>query len=327
LTYDDAPILPPANGRLAYDESRTVRVASSISGRVISSPMNLGEKVKKGDVLLKLDSPDFHSALASVEKSIADLKLKQENFHRARTLYESKVLSRKDFEQAQDELISAQSEADRARKHLENLGVSLGSDSVKTGAFYLRSPLDGVITEVNVNPGMEVRPDLDKPLYVISDLRQLWLWIDVFEKDISKVQQGQPVTIKVSSWPDSEFYGRVDYISSIVNESSRSIRVRCILDNSENKLLPTMNAQVNILNLPEQKALLIPLSAVVTEGDQQFVFVKIGDDRYHWQPISLGMRFAQQAVVKHGVKAGDQVLSNGASVMRQEMLMAQRVTP
>jgi cobalt-zinc-cadmium efflux system membrane fusion protein len=271
--------------------------------------------------LLKLDSPDFNSALAAVEVSSADLKLKQENFNRAKTLFDSKVLSRKDFEQAQDEVISAQSESDRARKHLENLGVSMGGVSVKSGAFHLRAPIGGLITEVNANLGMEVRPELEKPLYVMSDLGQLWLWIDVFEKDINRVQKGQPVTVKVSSWPDFNFNGHVDYISRIVNENTRSIRVRCLLDNSEYKLLPTMHAQVSIRNLPGQASLLIPLSAVITEGEHSYVFVKVSEDRYHWQPISLGMRFAQQAVVLHGVKPGDRVLSNGALAMRQEMLL------
>lgn len=327
LVYSDAPVLPSASGQVAYDETRTVRVSSPIAGRVVASPRNLGDKVSKGDVLLRLDSPDFNTALAAVEKSEADSKLAKEAFARAKVLFEGKVLPRKDFEQAQDTLVSAQSEHDRARKHLENLGVKLGGVSTQTGDFHLRAPINGIVTEANVNPGMEVRPDLDKPLYVLSDLSLLWLWIDVFEKDIGKIQQGMPVTVKVSSWPDLDFYGHVDYISRIVDERSRSIKVRCQLKNPEQKLLPTMHALVSIRNLPEQQSLLVPLSAVLTEGDQSYVFQRVAADRYRWQPVTLGLRLKEVAVVRSGLSAGDQVVANGALTLRQDMLLNRGQTP
>jgi cobalt-zinc-cadmium efflux system membrane fusion protein len=322
LVLNDAPILPPASAVIAYDENNTVRITSPLSGRVISTPIPLGAQIKKGDVLLKLDSPDFNDALSSLEKSNANLRLMQESFERAKKLFDGKVMSRKDYEQAQDNLINAQSEHDRARKFLEKLGVQLGGVSTQTGAFHLRAPLSGIITEATVNPGMEVSPNLTTPLYVLADLSKLWLWVDVFEKDIAKVQVGQPISVKVSSWVSFEFYGHIDYISQVVNETSRSIRVRCALDNTELKLLPAMHASVSIRNLPGEPALMVPLSAVIAEGDQNFVFIKTSDDRYHWQPVQLGIRFEKDAMVRIGLKAGDQVISNGALALRQDMLLS-----
>lgn len=326
LVLNDAPILPPASAIVAYDENSTVRITSPLSGRVISTPIPLGTQIKKGDVLLKLDSPDFNDALSSLEKSTANLKLMRESFERAKKLFDGKVLSRKDYEQAQDDLTTAQSEQDRARKFLEKLGVQMGGVSTQTGAFHLRAPLSGIITEASVNPGMEVSPNLASPLYVLADLSRLWLWVDVFEKDIARVQQGQPISVKVSSWADFEFYGHVDYISQVVNETTRSIRVRCALDNPDLKLLPAMHASVSIRNLPGQPALMVPLSAVITEGDQNFVFIKSSDDRYHWQPVQLGIRFEKEAIVRIGLKAGDKVISNGTLALRQDMLLSKMET-
>ncbi|MCH9741849.1 MAG: efflux RND transporter periplasmic adaptor subunit [Proteobacteria bacterium] len=322
MVYDDAPVLPPASATLAYDESKTVRVSSPLSGRILSDPLDLGTKINKGDVLLKLDSPDFNDALSMLEKAEANLNLTKEAFSRAKRLFDAKVMSRKDFEQAQDDVTNAQSEYDRARKFLEKLGVQSSGISAKTGAFHLRSPIAGTITEVNANPGMEVRPDLPNPLYVLSDLSRLWLWVDVFEKDIAKVQVGQPIRVKVSSWSDYEFYGHVDYISQIVNDATRSIRVRCSIDNPDYKLLPSMHAQVSIRNAKNEQSLLVPLTAVITEGDRNFVFVRMSDDRYHWQEVTLGIRFEQNAIVKTGLNKGDQVISNGALALRQDMLLA-----
>lgn len=323
LVLNDAPVLPPASAVIAYNENHTVRITSPLSGRVISTPIALGSQLKKGDVLLQLDSPDFNDALSAVEKSAANLKLMQDAFSRAKRLFDGKVLARKDYEQAQDELVNAQSEQDRARKFLEKLGVQMGGLSAQTRAFHLRAPLSGIVTEAMVNPGMEVSPNLANPLYVLTDLSKLWLWIDVFEKDIARVQQGQPITVKVSSWPDHEFYGHVDYISQVVSDSTRSIRVRCALDNLDLKLMPSMHASVLIRNLPGQPSLMVPLSAVITEGDQSFVFVKTSDDRYHWQSVQLGIRFEKEAIVRVGLAAGDQVISKGALALRQDMLLRQ----
>lgn len=326
MVLSDAPVLPPASAVIAYDENNTVRITSPISGRVISTPIPLGTQIKKGDVLLKLDSPDFNDALSSLEKANANLKLTNESFERAKKLFDGKVMSRKDYEQAQDDFLTAQSEHERARKFLEKLGVQNGGVSEQTGAFHLRAPLSGIITEANVNPGMEVRPDLANPLYVLADLSRLWLWVDVFEKDISQVHQGQPISVKVSSWTDLNFSGHVDYISQVVNETTRSIRVRCSLDNPDLKLLPAMHATVSVRNLPDQPLLMVPLSAVITEGDQNFVFLKVGDDRYHWQPVQLGIRYEKNALVRIGLTAGDQVISNGALALRQDMLLSKMDT-
>lgn len=321
LVLDDAPILPPASASLAYDETKTLRLTSPISGRVLSEPLPLGKQLVKGDVVLKLDSPDFNDALSALEKATANQKLAKESFLRAQHLFDAKVMSRKDYEQALDSLTQASSEFERARKYLEKLGVQAGGVSMQTGAFHLRSPLSGTITEVKVNPGMEVRPDLSDPLYVISDLGQLWLWIDVFEKDIAKVAVGQPITVRVASWPDYAFYGKVDYISQVVNPQTRSIQVRCQLDNSEFKLRPAMHAQVSIRNLNQQPTLQVPLTAVVTEGEKHYVFLRISQDRFRWQEVNLGMRFAQTAIVQSGLNKGDQVISNGALALRRDVLL------
>lgn len=322
MVYDEAPILPPASATLSYDESRTVRMTSPIDGRVISTPLALGTSLKKGDVVLQLDSPEFNDALSTLEKATANQKLAQESFVRAQNLYTAKVMSRKDYEEAQDSLVQANSEFERARKFLEKLGVHAGGASIKTGAFHLRTPIDGTVTEVNVNPGMEVRSEIEKPLYVISDLSQLWLWIDVFEKDIAKVVVGQPITVKVASWPEYAFFGKVDYISHVVNPQTRSIPVRCQLNNSELKLLPAMHAQVSIRNANDQPVLLIPLDAVVTEGSHDYVFVRESEDRFRWQEVTLGMRFETTAIVKSGLSKQTQVISKGALALRRDMLLA-----
>lgn len=323
VNADQRPIMPPLSASLAYDESRTADVRAAVDGRVSSADYaQLGKEVRAGDTLVTLTSSDLIDALAELEKAQANQQLAKSQYDRARLLYEAKALARKELEEAQEAWQQANTDVKRGQQFLQRLGVTAQQARQHNGTFAVQSPINGVITEVNLRPGMEVHHDDELPMYVVADLSQLWLWVDVFEKDISQVQLGQPIRATVSAWPEEEFVGEIDYISRVVNPDTRAIRVRCLLDNQTQKLLPAMHAQVSILNAnPQQAALSVPLTAVVTEGDQQFVFVREGEHHFRWQAIELGTRFAKHALVKQGLTQGEQIVSDGALALRRDMLL------
>lgn len=161
------PLSEPLPGRIAYDEDRTSRISSPVVGRVIRIGAEPGDAVRKGQQLLELDSPDLGSALADVAKADADLAQYSASYERARTLFEGQALARKDLVQAESDLSKAEAESRRAKMRLHNLLPEGGKSPGET--YILRTPINGVVTERHVNPGMEVRPDLQDPLFVISD--------------------------------------------------------------------------------------------------------------------------------------------------------------
>ncbi len=309
------PLMDPLTGTLTYDEARTARVSSPIAGRVIGTIAALGAKVKAGDALAELDSPELGQAQADYAGAQADLNLADRAFARMQELYANGITPRKDLEQVQDNVSRARSEAERARLKLANLGVRNGRTDIR---FVLHSPISGAITERNINPGMEVRSDLTVPLFVISDLSSLWVQMDVFEKDIGLIHVGAKVLVHVPAYPDEVFTATVSYISQIVEANTRTVKVRCILPNADNRLLPAMYAAIEVQSEPSDKAVVVPLTALFTEDESDWLFVAIGDGHYQKRPVKVGLRLKDRAVILEGLNPGERLVIDGALLLRTE---------
>ena len=315
LALSQHPLLEPLVGKISYDEKLTSRISSPVAGRVIATPITLGTPVQTGTTLLELDSPDVASAEADYSAAEADYTLAQKAWARQQELYTGKAISQKDLEQAQDTVNDAQSALQRAQQHLKNLHISAG---LSDGHFSLRSPVSGIVVERNVNPGMEVRPDLDKPLYVVSDLKKLTLLMEVFEVNLSKIKLGQKLSISVPAFPGVVFPASVQYIAQILDENTRTVQVRCDLPNVDGRLLPGMYATINVNSDPEDQAIVIPLTALFTEGDADYVFIALEDHHYKQRLVNIGLRLKDKAIITSGLQANEQIVIEGALTLRAE---------
>lgn len=315
VVYSRPPAMEPLAGKVAYDENRTSRISSPVAGRVIGEPLALGSRVAAGSTLLELHSPDVADAEADSAKARAEATLASRAYQRQRELYEGKVAARKDFEQAEDDLQRARSEVQRTETRLKNLHLA-GAQA--NGRFALKSPLAGSVVERNVNPGQEVGPDTDQPLFVVSDLSRLTALLEVFEIHLSKIKVGQQVSIEVPAYPGERFPAVVSYIGQVLDETSRSVQVRCELLNPDGRLLPGMYASVTLESDPSQQAIVIPLTAVFTEGESDYVFVATGENRFKQKPIKIGLRLKDQGVVLEGLQPGERLVTEGALVLRAE---------
>jgi len=315
LTLSQHPLLEPLAGKVVYDEALTSRISSPVAGRVIGTPIALGSPVQVGTTLLELDSPDAAEAEADFAKAQAALTLASHAFNRQQELYAGKAIARKELEQAQDDLSAARSDLQRAQDRLKNLHLS-GNQS--DGHFALRATVPGVVVERNVTPGMEVRPDRDAPLFVVSDLKQLTVLMSVFEVNLSKIRLGQQLSIAVPAYPDESFPATVTYIGQVLDENTRTVQVRCSIANPDSRLLPGMYATITVESDPEDKAFVIPLTAVFTEGDADYVFVALDDNHYQQRQVQVDLRLKEKAVVRQGLKADEQLVTEGALMLRAE---------
>ncbi len=309
------PLMDPVTATLTYDEAWTARVSSPIAGRVTGAIAALGAHVNIGDALAQLDSPELGQAQSDYADALADLNLADRAFQRMQELYDNGITPRKDQEQAQDNLTHARSEAERARLKLVNLGAPTGRTDNR---FSLHSPIAGVITERNINPGMEVRSDLIMPLFVISDLSNLWVQMSVFEKDIGLIHVGAKVLVRVPAYPAEIFAATVSYISQVVEDATRTVKVRCILPNPDNRLLPAMYAATEVQSEPNDQAVVVPLTALFTEDESDWLFVAIGDGHYQKRPVKAGLRLKDRAVILEGLKPEERLVIDGALLLRTE---------
>jgi len=312
------PASETLNGRIAYDENYTSRVSSPIAGRTMRVAAQVGDKVRAGQALLWLDSPDFASAVADLRKAEAMLRQKQLAFDRAKTLYDGQVLARKDFEAAEADLKQSEAEMQRAKLRLQNLG-SIEVADADAQRFTLRAPISGVVAERQANPGTEVRPDAPNPLFVITDPVHLSVLIDLSEQDLNKIHLGQAVSIEVDAYPETPFSARVANIGQTLDPATRRLQARCAILNRELRLKPEMYARVTLLADEKRKVLRVPNSALLTKGLYSYVFVEKEPGVLEKRQVVLDMQSRDYSIIKQGLQPGERVVTTGALLLNSEL--------
>jgi cobalt-zinc-cadmium efflux system membrane fusion protein len=307
------------NARLSVAEDLTARLFPPLAGRIINLQAAIGDSVKAGAALATIDAPDFGQAIADAHKADADNTLKRQALARAKILFDGEALARRDLEAAEADAHAAGAEAERARLRLANL-VPAGS-RIDGQRLVLRAPLGGVVVDRQANPGTEVRPDAANPLFVISDLRRLWLNIDLPEKALAQSRPGAAVNFTLDAYPDSDFSARIERIGAAVDPVTRRIPVRAVVDNADGRLKPEMFARAT-LNAPDTgRVVRLPVSALLTGGLAAHVFVQVGPREFERRRVNIARQDAEFAYLTPDspLKAGEVVVIRGALLLASEL--------
>ncbi|HYR35868.1 MAG TPA: efflux RND transporter periplasmic adaptor subunit, partial [Burkholderiales bacterium] len=265
------------NGRLVWNEDRTVRVFAPFAGRVSSIAVRPGERVRAGQTLAVLAAPELGMAQAEARKAQQDFLLAQRSLARVQELYQGGVAPAKDLQ-------AAQADAERTAAEQARTGAKLrlyGRTDAVDQTLALRSPIAGVVVERNLNPGQEIRPDSqgDKALFVVSDPTRLWFLLDVAEKDIGRVAPDTEVSIAATSLGEQRVKGRIAHVADLVDPQTRSVKVRGAVVGTDERLKAEMYI-VAELRVPAPGGYLVPAAAVYLRGEQHYVFVDEGNGRY-----------------------------------------------
>lgn len=306
------PIIEALQGFVAYNEDHTSRITSPVNGRVIQIFAKAGDKVKLGQSLAMLDSPDFGEANADVMKAESDLKLKEQAYERAKNLYEHEVLAKKEFENAESLFTQAKAEHQRAVARLKNYGVS------KNNNFILSTKIAGTVTEKQINPGSEVKIDNPNPLFIVSDPKHLWINIEVPEKDLDKVHVGQHLKIEANAYPDTSFVAKVILISKVLNPETRRVVVRCQIDNMDEKLKPEMYVYATALD-GEAELAFVPNDAIITEGIKNYIFIEKTPGMIEKRLVKIAYQGHKNTFMSSGVTEGERVVISGTLLLNSEI--------
>lgn len=311
------PLMDGLNARVTYDDNYTARVFPSISGRVVKIAVEAGQQVKAGNPLLWIDSPDYAQSASDSLKAEADLTSKKAEYERARQLYEAKGIALKDFESAESDWRQAEAEAQRAKARLKNLNSS--SVTAAEGKYVLRAPIDGVVSERQVNIGSEVQPGAANSLFVITNPKHLWVIVDLPEQKIGKVRIGQPISVEVDAYPNEVFMAKVSVISEGLDPNLRRFQVRCDVVDTQHKLRPEMFARVSPVVDDQTKVPRVPNTALFTQGLYSFLFVEQSPGVFQRRRVTLGLQDAEFSYIKEGLHAGERVVTSGAILLNSEL--------
>lgn len=307
---------------LVWNEDHTQRIYAPLAGRVAAIHADLGKSVRKGDALLSLHSPEFGAAQADAAKATADFRFADKNFMRQKELHEAGIVARKDFEQAEADVLRAKAEADRAVNRIH----VYGSHSMINHQLALTSDVSGIVVEKNVNPGQEIRPEQFGPgalaLFVISDPSSLWVQIDAQEADINTLKPGANFELSVAALGDKKFKGRVMASADVIDPNTRTIKVRGLVENPNRVLKAEMLGTARI-NRNLGQGLAVPASAVLLRGTQHWVFVKKGADTFEPRVVKLSYEGSQVAIVSSGLQANEEVVSENSLLLAREFRIAE----
>ena len=313
------------SGKVTFDDAHVTHVFSPISGRVTHIDAQLGQRVRKGDALAVIESPDIGIASSDLGKAQADLAAAEHDFRRQTDLYAARAASQKDYEDAEDNYRKAKAERDRAMQKLELLRTrSAGVDAV-TQTYTLPSEIAGEVLMRAVTPGMEVQGQYGGgntvEMFTIGDIDRVQVIADVFEMDIARVHLGSPVAVRVVAYPDRVFWGAVDWISGMMDPTTRTAKVRCTFDNLDHVLKPEMYATVAI-TVNQKRVVAIPRSAFLRLGDQTVVYVETGktpDGQLRYQRVPITVEDEGEGSnwlpVTQGIEKGARIVTSGAILL------------
>lgn len=296
-----------ATGTVSPDVSRTVPVISLASGRVVEIDARLGDTVKKGQTLLRVQSTDVASAFSDHRKAVADETLARAQHERAKDLYEKGAISLNEFQTAEDAERKAQVDVETTAEHLHLLGSDVDHPS---GVVDIKAPVSGVITDQQVTNAGGVQGLSSANPFTISDLSHVWILCDVYENDLSSVHLGETADVTLAAYPDRVFPGVISNIGPILEPTIRTAKVRVEVANP-GLMKIGMFVTARFHGRKEAAHAAVPADAILHLHDRDWVYVPAGDKTFRRVEVRAGETLPNkmQEIIS-GVRPGQRLVSN-----------------
>jgi cobalt-zinc-cadmium efflux system membrane fusion protein len=318
-------------GEIRLNENAAVHVSPRIPGIIRAVNVDIGAEVAAEAVLFSVDSVELAQVVSDYEKNAALAELSGRTYRREKALYEQKIGAESDMIEAQMRFEENQTARRASEKRLHVLGVPAaeiaaltnGQHDAAGGSLAVRTPIKGTVIEKHAVVGEQTEPGKD--VMVVADLDTVWMWAGIYERDLRLLParpsaDGVPVDIAVPAFPNAVFRGRMDYVGSVVDETTRTVPVRTIVDNRDRRLRPGMFCQGRILLKAGEEVLAVPRTALLSDEGTSFVFRHMKDDYYLRVNVAKGREFADGVEICGGLSAGDTVVADGAFILKSDVL-------
>lgn len=295
-------------GTVNPDILRAVPVISLATGRVVEIHARLGDTVKKGQLLLKVQSADISGAFSDYQKAVADEQLARTQLERAKLLYDKGAISLNDLQIAQDTEDKAKVDVQTTAEKLRVLGSP--TLDRPTGLVEIRAPISGVITDQQVTNAAGVAGLGSPNPFTISDLEYIWVLCDVYENDLVNVRLGEKADIRLNAYPDQVFTGTIGNIGPVLDPNIRTAKVRIEMRNP-GLMRPGMFVTATFHGRQQQKRAAVPATAILHLHDRDWVYVPVkGNEFRRTEVVGGDMLPDHMQEVVSGIAPGQQVVAN-----------------
>lgn len=306
-------------GEIQFNQDRVAHVVPRLGGVVRQSLKNLGDPVRKGELLAVLDSQQLSDLKAEHLATEERLDLARKTFEREKRLWEEKISAEQDYLASRTALSEAEIASRNAEQKLLSLGLTHAALAEQEGGkltrYEVRAPIDGVVIEKHLGLGEAIKEDAS--IFLIADLSTVWAEMTVYPKDLNIVKVGQKVTVRAAEL-NEQAGGTVSYVGPVVGEQTRSAKARVTLKNPEGRWRPGLFVTVDLVREEAKVPVAVSADAVQTYRDWKAVFVRFGDD-FEARPVELGRSDGEQVEVVKGLASGTHYVGRGSYVIKAEL--------
>jgi cobalt-zinc-cadmium efflux system membrane fusion protein len=304
-------------GVVDFDNDQATSVLAPFSGPVSRLLVGLGERVKMGDPLALVDSPDFAEAISTYQKALATAQTNRRLADLDKDLLEHNGVAQREAAQAETDAVNAEADRDAALQALISLNVNpqtiedlRAGRPVRHATAVIRAPIAGTVVEKLITPG-QLLSGGTTPCFTVANLSRVWVMAQVFGSDLSAVSPGDPAEVSGGIGSDT-LPGKVDNISALVDADTRAVAVRVVVENPKQLLKKQMYVRVSIRASAQSDGLLVPVSAILRDDENlPFVYVAESDGSFARRHVTLGFRAGEQYDIADGLKVGDQIVVAG----------------
>jgi cobalt-zinc-cadmium efflux system membrane fusion protein len=289
-------------GKISFNEDKVARVFPLAGGFVRELFVELGDRVKKGQILAIIRSPEIAGFNSEGIEAEAELRKAEKNAQVAEELFKTGNVSEVELMNARKDLESARAEQLRIKEVLDM--YSAGKESI----YPIKSPVSGVIVQKNIALSMELRTEDISPVFLIGNLDDVWVMANIYESDIQHIKEGYEAEITTISYPDKVFKGKIDKIFNLMDPESKTVKARVVLPNTNYELKPEMFAKVLIHYTEPVKKIAIPSNAVIFDKSRYFVMVYVSDTVIETREITIYKENQNITYLESGLKEGEQVM-------------------
>lgn len=311
------------NAEVTANQDRTVEVLPRAAGIVREVKGRLGDTVRAGAPLAVIESSGAAEAEATYLAAQSKATLARAQAAREEGLWRKGISAQQDYQVARQAAQEADIQVRAAERQLQLLGLdpkAVGSQpAAGRGPVRLTvaAPLDGTVIERRVAVGDQVTES--SPLFRLANLDKVWVIASVFEKDMGRVAVGQAARVTLAAYPGRQFDGTVTWVSDVLDEKTRTLKLRVELDNGERLLKPGSFARVAVTPTDQREGLVVPAAAVLREKDQSVVFVDKGGGVFKRQDVTVGERSPDAVAITAGIKPGERIVTSGAFALLSEL--------
>jgi membrane fusion protein, heavy metal efflux system len=301
-------------GAVAYNSFRTTPVITQVSGPVSRVVVVPGQKVREGEPMLYVASPDYSQLRTNYLKAKDAYALAQMANARAHDLYQHHAIALQNVEQAESAEVQAGGDLVAAQAALKVMGITDPDALLKAPPSFevpVRAPIGGLVVEQDVSAGQLIQPGSTQ-CFMISDISTVWVLVNIYQKDLPYVRVGDSVAIQTDTYPEV-FHGRISYVAASLDPSTRTLQARIETNNPDAKLKKDMYvvATVNAGTIPN--AIALPDAAVLRDSENRpFVYAAVSPNQFGRRSVTLGESLNGQTEITSGLKAGDRVIGNGS---------------